>query len=573
MPSKLDAVYRSLLLGKFFTKGWGEPKNLQRLFEFRKVMSNRETCVKLVPNDYPVEITKEEVTSECTIIEGKFFTPMELHLPGLVPQAAKHAHFQMILPNKWPEENYKPVCLHLAGTGDHYYWRRRNLIVKPLMKEANLGAIILENPFYGVRKPVDQVASALHNVSDIFVMGGCLILESLVLLNWCEKMGYGPLGITGLSMGGHMASLAASNYPKPLVLVPCLSWSTASSVFTEGVMSHSINWDMLETQYYSDGQYREKLSKMVTVVDDAFIAGRHFVKSYPKSVKELKEDIKETNLMTTIDDDKNIKLAVINETKKKFLEINGRSNKLNLSLELLDKLLKGEKCELTAAEINELNEKIKIALKNLRDTKNGEKVIEEQAKLVVNNENNQEIVSNSVIQSDTSVLDTSTIISTAFNLSRTKLISLLSPDETEKKIDSIVPVREKIEIGKTNWWEREALQFMRGMMDECTHLKNFSVPYDTSLIIAVCAKDDAYVPRDGCTSLEELWPGAEVRYLDAGHVSAYVLHQKLFRSSIIEAFERSKKKWLAEKNKEKNSATITEIVEEPQKNVEKTIRS
>jgi hypothetical protein len=52
-------------------------------------------------------------------------------------------------------------------------------------------------------------------------------------------------------MGGHMASLAASNYPKPLVLVPCLSWSTASSVFTEGVMSYAINWDLLETQYYA----------------------------------------------------------------------------------------------------------------------------------------------------------------------------------------------------------------------------------------------------------------------------------------------------------------------------------
>lgn len=30
-----------------------------------------------------------------------------------------------------------------------------------------------------------------------------------------------------------MASLAACSWPKPLVLVPCLSWSTASSVFTE----------------------------------------------------------------------------------------------------------------------------------------------------------------------------------------------------------------------------------------------------------------------------------------------------------------------------------------------------
>lgn len=29
-----------------------------RLFEFRKIVSNRELCYKLIPPDYPVEITK-----------------------------------------------------------------------------------------------------------------------------------------------------------------------------------------------------------------------------------------------------------------------------------------------------------------------------------------------------------------------------------------------------------------------------------------------------------------------------------------------------------------------------------
>ena len=47
--------------------------------------------------------------------------------------------------------------------------------------------------------------SSLHNVSDLFVMGGGLILESLVLFNWCERMGFGPLGASGISMGGHVS--------------------------------------------------------------------------------------------------------------------------------------------------------------------------------------------------------------------------------------------------------------------------------------------------------------------------------------------------------------------------------
>ena len=45
----------------------------------------------------------------------------------------------------------------------------------------------------------------MHNVSDLFIMGGALILESLTLLHWCEKNGYGPLGITGISMGGFVS--------------------------------------------------------------------------------------------------------------------------------------------------------------------------------------------------------------------------------------------------------------------------------------------------------------------------------------------------------------------------------
>lgn len=57
--------------------------------------------------------------------------------------------------------------------------------------------------------------------------------------------------------------------------------------------------------------------------------------------------------------------------------------------------------------------------------------------------------------------------------------------------------------------------------------------YYKCLFTAVCAKHDAYVPREDVGTLEEIWPGAEVRYVDAGHVSAYILHQSLFRYTCI----------------------------------------
>lgn len=61
---------------------------------------------------------QEEKTSDCQIIEGRFVTPLEFHLPGIVPKESVDAHFQMILPLKWKNEKYKPMCVHLAGTGD-----------------------------------------------------------------------------------------------------------------------------------------------------------------------------------------------------------------------------------------------------------------------------------------------------------------------------------------------------------------------------------------------------------------------------------------------------------------------
>lgn len=232
-------------------------------------------------------------------------------------------------------------------------------------------------------------------------------------------------------------------------------------------MSQSINWDMLETQYYSDGNYKERLSKMVTVIDDAFTAGQKFIKNFNQSLKELEKDINDSKNTTS-------------------LERKNLSNKME---------------------------------------KNSEKTLIKKSKISIND---------SLLHDNLTTTQNSELIDIQVHCRNTGRTSIGKQSTLTKLMKYILPKSAltqsvKIDITKTNWWEREALQFMRGMMDECTHLKNFSVPYDTSLIIAVCAKDDGYVPREGCSSLEDIWPGVEVRYLDAGHVSAYVLHQKLFR--------------------------------------------
>lgn len=441
MPvSRLDVIYRKLLLTKFFTKGWGVPEHLERLFNFRTTISNRETCYGLVPKDYPVTIINSQKLADCHIINGKFRSPFAVHLPGLVRPEVEDAYFQLVLPLKWVGD-YKPICIHLAGTGDHFFWRRRNIMAKPLLKRG-IGSIILENPYYGVRKPKDQIRSSVHYVSDIFVMGGCLILECLVLLNWCQQHGYGPLGVSGISMGGHMASLAASNWPKPLVLVPCLSWSTASSVFTEGVMSESINWDMLQKHYSGDKLYCERLSKACKIVDDPFACN-------------LSQSYTDYHLHYDMD--------LVHRLKSSYVT----------PYELVNVI----------------------------------KIHGDETKC-------QSVSYKASLSQDSHILS-----------------SLSLPH--------IAPSRHIIEMKKR---AKEALWFMRGMMDECTHLRNFSIPVDTSLIISVAAKIDGYVPRRGVSKLDEIWPGTTVRFLDCGHVGAYIWYRKIFIDAIVEAFNRAKKK-------------------------------
>ena len=115
-------------------------------------------------------------------------------------------------------------------------------MAEPLLQERGYASLIIENPFYGSRKPKEQFRSSLQHVSDLFVMGASLILESLVIFHWCEKQQFSPIISHGLSMGGHMASLGATVWPRPIGLVPCLIWSSASVTFTKGALTGAIPW-------------------------------------------------------------------------------------------------------------------------------------------------------------------------------------------------------------------------------------------------------------------------------------------------------------------------------------------
>lgn len=173
-------------------------------------------------------------------------------------------------------------------------------------------------------------------------------------------------------------------------------------------MSQSINWDLLEDQYLSDGIYREKLSKMVTIVDEAFLAGRKFARTYSEKISNKlntvsspvtirKEDLKiqiNTNELIkpgkdTItakqieaSDNKNEIVDVSKQVQElqthkivqteSFAHIENLDEELNLLLKenkisktLYEKLTSNEKFVLEPYDIDEINKLTKLQLKEV----------------------------------------------------------------------------------------------------------------------------------------------------------------------------------------------------------------
>eukprot|EP00092_Neocalanus_flemingeri_P105639 GFUD01135433.1.p1 GENE.GFUD01135433.1~~GFUD01135433.1.p1 ORF type:complete len:423 (+),score=146.17 GFUD01135433.1:51-1271(+) len=401
MESRLDHLYRSVLLTKFFTRGWGHPDHLQQIIKFRKLLGNRNTAKEYLntPTN-TITITKKETQDDVILLTGHFPSPVVPHLPHVCPPEIHQSHFQAVLPAR-PSPGPRPLVLQFAGTGDHFFWRRRSLMAVPMVKEKQVASILLENPYYGLRKPKAQLRSSLHHVSDLFVMGACLIMESQVLLKWAQKEGFGPLCCHGISMGGHMASLAASAWPGPIGLVPCLSWTSGSVTFCQGVMSKAINWKLLEEQFTKTREYKTDVWDLVDSPE--FDAEKRYLNRHSS-----REDHSQS------------------------------ASPLTSSIPLLSKLAR-----------------------------------------------------NTTVQ---------------------------APNP-------------------------EALHFMRGLMDECTHLGNYSTPVDTELVEIVLAEYDAYQPRQGVMPLQQLWPGARTRTIGEGHIRSYLLNQHVFRTAIYDVLERMVSKY------------------------------
>jgi predicted alpha/beta hydrolase family esterase len=59
---------------------------------------------------------------------------------------------------------------------------------------------------------------------------------------------------------------------------------------------------------------------------------------------------------------------------------------------------------------------------------------------------------------------------------------------------------------------------------------------DAAVIVA--ARNDAYVSMDSVEAVHRYWGGSELRVVDGGHVSGFLMQQPKFRQAISDSLNR-----------------------------------
>jgi hypothetical protein len=246
----LDSLVARLMTRRprFFEDGWGASSLLERL--------TRGPHGFALPELDEVRLSAPRREGRLLVQEGRFPSPAAV---GPLPASCAEARFQLLLPRD--AGPLPPVCLFLAASGDHGFGVRRYL-AGPLLSQG-VGALLLENPYYGSRRPPEQRGEAVRTVADLLIMFRATAVEAVALLGWLLARGHPKVGISGYSMGGSMAAYCASLFPLPAAVVPLAVAHSAAPVFTQGVLSAVPDWEALGRTCGGAEAARQRLGELL----------------------------------------------------------------------------------------------------------------------------------------------------------------------------------------------------------------------------------------------------------------------------------------------------------------------
>ena len=125
--SRFDRLYRQLIFTGFFKKGWGDPAHIKDLLNLRLSLGDPTSAYAIqitngLLRNVSVEIEKETRQDGVVYVDASFISPLHTIVPHLMPVECQKAKFQFMYNDKTSTPS-TPLALHLAGTGDHYFYR------------------------------------------------------------------------------------------------------------------------------------------------------------------------------------------------------------------------------------------------------------------------------------------------------------------------------------------------------------------------------------------------------------------------------------------------------------------
>ncbi|NIR36497.1 MAG: alpha/beta hydrolase family protein [Actinobacteria bacterium] len=211
---------------RVFRDGWGDEDDL----EWFREIAGTEPPIADVP------ITVQPATADGAVVatEIEFDSPIAERLP----ERARRARARILT----TREGTQRVVVLMAAWNDHDY--RTRMTLAELLLSRGIGVAMLENPFYGSRRPVVDDPQPMRDVATFGLMGRATVLEGRVLAKHLHDVGH-TVGISGFSMGGNMAAFVASMVPFAVASAPLAAAHSPGPPFVSGILGVTVDWEAL----------------------------------------------------------------------------------------------------------------------------------------------------------------------------------------------------------------------------------------------------------------------------------------------------------------------------------------
>jgi len=266
-------------LGRYYAQGWGNVDVPATFHAWLNTFASKsrglpatEPMVAVedwLPRRIAVRLGPAHVHAPGVVVRQGTFDTSALEIKELLPPESHVAHVAYVAPAAplAAAERSTPIVVLLPGTGEHGFGRRMAFAAVPLAR-LGVASLILESPYYGIRKPADQRGSKLKHVSDLTVLGRTTIEESCSLLQWAaEELGHVNASVAGVSMGGLHAAMVASLHASPVGIVSFLGPPSAAPVFTQGLLSRFIEWRRLQSDLPDDVDAKDVMNRFLALTD------------------------------------------------------------------------------------------------------------------------------------------------------------------------------------------------------------------------------------------------------------------------------------------------------------------